>query len=288
MDRRYDVFFETLVEQRIQELKNSKQHGTEDSLPFPSEPLRTAPVTLPGKRVSNTSSDSGVNSPHVLSPAMPITPNKSQPYLKPSTPRMNPRSGPITPIQQFIHNSRKRKKKEPKNSRSQPDHLDRQSVLRSHVRHCYKLQIFIFHMIFTFFTLITSSPLELTRFLLSFLFFILFQMNMPKCHKFYPNCIWHVPPECHGLNFDLALLNRVYWNFATHIVDVCVSSKSPINLNLHVTRKSNLQVHFGFKAMASLHKLLYHHSLTCSDLLLEELLSYLPASFPSLTFGSIA
>ena len=43
----------------------------EDFLPFAIEPFRTAAVTLPQERVSNTSSDSGVNSPHVLSPAMP-------------------------------------------------------------------------------------------------------------------------------------------------------------------------------------------------------------------------
>ena len=49
----------------------------EDSLPFPIEPLRTAPVTIPQKRVSNTSSDSGVNSPHVLSSALTINPDNS-------------------------------------------------------------------------------------------------------------------------------------------------------------------------------------------------------------------
>ena len=83
----------------------------EDSLPFPIEPLRTAPVTLIQNRVSNTSSDSGVKSPHVLSPAMPITPDQSQPHLKPSTSRMTPPTGPLTPIQQFNKNSRKSKKK---------------------------------------------------------------------------------------------------------------------------------------------------------------------------------
>ena len=96
----------------------------EDSLPFSIEPLRAAPVTLPQKRVSNTSSDSGVNSPHVLSPAMPITLDNSQPHLIPSTSRLHPPSGPLTPIQQFIKNSRKSKAKERKNNRSQPDHLD--------------------------------------------------------------------------------------------------------------------------------------------------------------------
>ena len=76
----------------------------EDSLPFPIETLRTAQATLPQKRVSITSSDSGVNSPHVLSPAMPITPDNSQPYLVPSTPRMNPPTGPLTPNPQFFNN----------------------------------------------------------------------------------------------------------------------------------------------------------------------------------------
>ena len=98
-----------------------------DCLPFPVEPLRTAPVTLPQKRVSKTSSDSGFNSLHVLSPAMPIT--AEQLYLIPSTLRMDPPSGPKTPIQHFINNSCKSQPKEPKYNRSQPDHLDPQSVL---------------------------------------------------------------------------------------------------------------------------------------------------------------
>ena len=79
----------------------------EDSLPFPVAPLRTAPVPFPPKRVCNTSSDSGVNSPHVLSPAMPITPDNFQPHLLPSTSRMFLPSGPLTPIQQFTKNNRK-------------------------------------------------------------------------------------------------------------------------------------------------------------------------------------
>ena len=58
MDRRHDDFYEKLMGQRIQKINNPEQSGMEDSLPFPIEPLRTAPVTLPQKRVSNTSSDS--------------------------------------------------------------------------------------------------------------------------------------------------------------------------------------------------------------------------------------
>ena len=107
MDRHHDDFYGRFMEQRIRKINNRGESGMEDSLPFPIEPLRTSPVTLLQKRVSNTSSDSGINSPHVLSSAMPITPYNSQPYLIPSTSRMNPPIGPLTPIQQFTNNSRK-------------------------------------------------------------------------------------------------------------------------------------------------------------------------------------
>ena len=139
MDGRPDDFYERFMEQRIQKINNPEQSGMEDSLPFPIEPLRTAPVILPQKRVSNTSSDSGVTSPHVFSPTMPVTPNNSQSYLIPSTSRMNPPIGPLTPIQQFINNSRKSQIKEPKYNRSQPDHPDSQWVLRTRTRQGYKL-----------------------------------------------------------------------------------------------------------------------------------------------------
>ena len=83
MDRRPDDFYERFMEQRIQRINSPGKSGMEHSLPFPIEPLRTAPVTLPQKRVSDTSSDSGVNSPHVLSPATPITPDNAKSYLVP-------------------------------------------------------------------------------------------------------------------------------------------------------------------------------------------------------------
>ena len=107
MDKRHDDFYERFMEQQIQKINKPEQSGMEDSLPFPIEPLRTAPVTLPQKRVNDTSSDSGVNSAHVLSPAMPVTPDNLQSYLIPSTSRMTPLSGPLTPNQQFIKNSQK-------------------------------------------------------------------------------------------------------------------------------------------------------------------------------------
>ena len=139
MDRRHDDFYERFMEERLQKIENPEQSGTEDSLPFPIEPLRSAPATLPQKRVSNSSSGSGVNSPHVLFPTMPITPENSEPYLIPSTSRTNPSSGPLTPIQQFIKNSQKSTAKEPKYNHSQPDHPDSQSVLRTRTRQGYKL-----------------------------------------------------------------------------------------------------------------------------------------------------
>ena len=134
MDRRHDDFHERFMEHRIQKLNNPKQSSMEDSLPFPNEPFRTAPITLPQKRVSNNGSDSGVKSPHVLSPAVAITPDHSQPYRVPTTSPMTPSTGPLTPIQQFLSNSRKSKKKEPKYNRSQPDYPDPQFVLRTRTR----------------------------------------------------------------------------------------------------------------------------------------------------------
>ena len=139
MDRRHDDFYERFMEQRFQKRHSPGQSSMEDSLPFPIEPLRASPVTLPQKRVSNTSSDSGVNSPHALSPAVPITPDISQPHLIPSTSRTNPSSGPLTPIQQFNYTSRKPKNKEPKYNRAQPNHPDPQSVLRTRTRQGNKL-----------------------------------------------------------------------------------------------------------------------------------------------------
>ena len=92
MDRRHDDFYERFMEQRFKKINNPEPSSMEDTVPFPIEPLRTAPVPLPQKRVSNTSSDSGINSPHILSPALPMTPENSQPQLIPSTSRITPPS----------------------------------------------------------------------------------------------------------------------------------------------------------------------------------------------------
>ena len=111
---------------------------------------------------------------------------------------------------------------------------------------------------------------------------------MPKCRKTYPNCIWQVSTDWHTLGFYSALLTKVYWNYATHIVRVCVTPILPKTSKLDLTDNCNLQVPFGSKAMASLYELLCHHSLTTNDPLLEELLSYLPTRFPSHIFEYIA
>ena len=107
---------------------------------------------------------------------------------------------------------------------------------------------------------------------------------MPRCHKIYPNCIWQVPSEWHTLGFYLALLTKVYWNYATHIVTVCVTPISPKTSKLDLTDKSNLQVFFSSKAMASLYHLLCYHSFTSTDPLHEELLAYLPTPFHPLSW----
>ena len=139
MNRHYDNLYERFMGQRIQKLNHSEQPCMADSLPLTIELLRTAPVTLPQKRVSNTSSDSGVNCPHVLSPATPIPTDNSQPHLLQSISRMNPPTGPLASIPHFIKNSRKSKNKETKDNCSQPDYLDLQSVSQTRTRQGYKL-----------------------------------------------------------------------------------------------------------------------------------------------------
>ena len=143
MDRRHDDLFERFMEQRFQQLNNSEQSSMVDSLPFPIEPLRTVATAFPKKAISNTSGDWGVNSLQGLPSAMPVTYNNFH-YPQSSASRMDSPlsspSGPKTPIQQFIHNSRKIRNKEPKCIRSHPDHPDPQSVLRSRFRQGYKLK----------------------------------------------------------------------------------------------------------------------------------------------------
>ena len=174
MNRRHDDFCEKFMEQQIQKINNSNHSGMEDSLPFPIEPVRTAPVTVPTKRISNTSSDSGVNSFHVLSPATPITPDISQPYLIPSTARVNPPSGPLTPIQQFIHNRRKSKNKDPTYNRSQLNHPDHSLCFDLALDMAINFKFVSFFLLLFYFTHMIFSSLELITFLLSLQSFLFY------------------------------------------------------------------------------------------------------------------
>ena len=102
---------------------------------------------------------------------------------------------------------------------------------------------------------------------------------MPKCKKIYPNCIWTVPPEWHGLNIYSALLTKFFWNFASDIVRLCVTAISPRTLKFDVNRKSNIQIRFGSTAMGSLYELLCHRAVNSLNSLIDELLSYLSTRF---------
>ena len=146
-DTHRDDFFERFVERRVQQLINPKETATDDSFSFPIVRLLSATTVLLTKRISNTSYDSGVNSSLTFSPTIPPQPINHSPH----TPTLNPSashaiappippSQPLTPIQGLTqHNTRKYQSKKPKYNRSQPDHLDPDSVLRTRTRQGYKL-----------------------------------------------------------------------------------------------------------------------------------------------------
>ena len=146
-DTHRDDFYERFLERRVQQLNDPKETVTDDSIPFPIVPLSSAPAVLPTKRISNTSDDSGVNSPPSFSPSVPPQPINLSPRTPINTPSASqmipapmPPSQPLTPIQRLIrHHARKYQTKEPKYTRSQPDHPNAESVLRTRTRQGYKL-----------------------------------------------------------------------------------------------------------------------------------------------------
>ena len=89
VDRRHDNLYERFIEQRVQKFNNLDQSSVSDFIPIPIELFRTVPTAHPRKLISNTSSDSGVNSPQTLSPAIPVTPTNLH-YPQPSLLRMDP------------------------------------------------------------------------------------------------------------------------------------------------------------------------------------------------------
>ena len=141
-EQRHDDFYERFLEQRIGKLNSFTVPPAEDTIPFPIRPWPTAPVVALHKRDSITSSDSGVGSPHVFSPTLPITPEQlpQRPQeTETEQPSTSAPTRPLTPIQQFLRNSRRSKAREQKYFRPQPQNPNPQSVLRTLTRQGYKL-----------------------------------------------------------------------------------------------------------------------------------------------------
>ena len=72
-NQRHHDFYERFLEERIGKLNSFTVPPAEDTIPFPIRPLPTAPVVALHKRDCITSSDSGVGSPPVFSPTVPVT-----------------------------------------------------------------------------------------------------------------------------------------------------------------------------------------------------------------------
>ena len=70
-DKRHDDFYERFMDRRIQKLNDPDPVVRNDSIPFPIVPLPSSTTAVTTKRISNTSVDSGVNSPPILSPSQP-------------------------------------------------------------------------------------------------------------------------------------------------------------------------------------------------------------------------
>ena len=133
-DQRHDDFFERFLEQRMGKLNNFTVPSAEDTIPFPITPLPTALVVALHQRDSITSSDSGVGSHHVFSPTLPITPEQLPQHpqeTETEQPSTLASTRALTPIQQFLRNSRRSKAREPKYFRPQPHDPNPHSVLRT-------------------------------------------------------------------------------------------------------------------------------------------------------------
>ena len=141
-DQRHDDFCERFLEQKIGKLNSFAEPLAVDPIPFPIGPLPTAPVVASHKRESLTSSDSGVGSPHVFSPTLPITLEKLPQHpqeTETEQPSTSAATRQLTPIHQFLRNSRKSKAREPNYFRPQPHDPNSQSVLRTLTRQVYRL-----------------------------------------------------------------------------------------------------------------------------------------------------
>ena len=115
-DQQDDDFYELFLEQRIRNKNTFTEPLADYPIPFPIRPLPTAPVVASHQRASLTSTDSGVGSPHVFSPTLPINPEQlpqDPQETETERPSTSAPTRPLTPIQQFLRNSRKFKPREP-------------------------------------------------------------------------------------------------------------------------------------------------------------------------------
>ena len=130
-DQQDDNFYERFLEHGIGKLNSFTEPLAEDTIPFPIRPLRTAPAITSHKRDSVSSGDSGVGSPQVFSPTLPITPEHQPQRLQETAieqPSTSTDTRLLTPIQQFPRNSRRSTAKEPKYFKLQPHDLNSQSI----------------------------------------------------------------------------------------------------------------------------------------------------------------
>ena len=141
-DQRHDDFYERFLEKRIGKLNIFTEPTAADPIPFLIRPLPTVPVVASHKRDSITSNDSRVGSPHVSSPTLPITREQLPHHPQETETEQSSTSAPtrpLTPIQQFLRNSRRSKAREPKYFRPQPHDPDPRSVLLTLTCQGYKL-----------------------------------------------------------------------------------------------------------------------------------------------------
>ena len=130
------------MEQRNGKLNCFTEQLAEEPILFPIRPLATTPAITSHKPDIVTSSDSGDDSPiEVFSPTLPITPEQLPQQSQETVieqPSTSATLRPLTPLLQFLRNTRKAKTKEPKYNRPQPNDTNSQSTPRTLTRQGYK------------------------------------------------------------------------------------------------------------------------------------------------------
>ena len=98
---------------------------------------------------------------------------------------------------------------------------------------------------------------------------------MPKCHKFYPKCLWTVTHFWSDLALDTILLTQVFWSYSTQIVRVCFTPLLQSTIRRDLKRKRNFQINFSSPAMTRLYELLCYHYLEHLDPKMHEFLPFI-------------